>query len=391
MRLNTSKISFFTLSLLLPFAHIQGYLAGSGAIPLIRGQSILFLIITIVMCILIVKNRYALDVYILFLIFFLMIGYCLIIVFSDPFIYDYLGKSAFIVNLSVLFYYVVFFIVGFFLNNLELRKRWIFFFELLLIINLFFHFDFQSMGISLIAFNNDSKGIYLFLGDSFALWSILVFSLIRERPFINLCFFIITVISLFLFITRTSLYAFILVTPLIIFFTKKSLRYYLLLFVSVPFIYSSEFFANIKVISLRMFAFENINNDPSLISRNYLYNQGILAIKQNWVIGDYSGQLRISHLGAYIHNYLSLWRQFGLFPFISFCILTFFYICKSWYIFKSFKKNKVILPEDFFLIVGGFYCLIEIIAARSYTAPYIWLFIGMACQKKKNMKLIISN
>lgn len=382
MRINTSKLSFFTLCVLLPLLHLHSYFAGAGVLSTLKGKTLFILLLTVPMGIIFLRKKFSNFTLKGIFLFSVILFISLTIVLSDFGIYDCSGNSALRYNISIIFFYCVYFIMGFFLEGLERRTNWIIFLWLLMISNLIFHYDFHLMSISMNAFDEDAIGMYLFLGDSFALWSLLLLSLLQKRPFISMCVFMISATALYSFMSRASLYAFIIMTPLIIYFTKKSLKYYFLIFVLVFSILFSEIITVITETNSRMFAFQNLNEDPSVILRTSLNKKGLSGIKHNWFIGDYSGQIRYGILGSYIHNYLSLWRQFGLIPFISFCLLIYFFILKSWKITVAYRKNRLHLPDTFFLVVGGAFCLIEIIAARSYTSPYIWLFIGMTLRKK---------
>jgi O-antigen ligase len=186
-----------------------------------------------------------------------------------------------------------------------------------------------------------------------------------------------TVFSLFSFISRTALYAFVLVLPVTLILIRKSARY-LVVFTLLLALFFSPFLSTLQEASRRMFAFQNLDADSSARERNILFEEGISAIKQNWFIGDYVGQLRYGSLGAYIHNYLSLWRQFGFIPFFSFIILLGYLLTQSIRCFSKAQSYIRYPSENAFLIMGGCFCLVEILAARSYNSPFIWFFIGMA-------------
>ncbi len=382
-KINISTIAFLNFCLLLPVLHLQSYISGSGLIPILRGRGYLVLLLTFAMIFIFTMKKYKNLVFRDAFLFLLLVCFSLITIFVERDLQDYLGRSALKFNLGIVFFYVVYFFTGFFFHGLEKRKITVCFLWFLMIINLFCNYDFQSLRISLLNFDEDLKGIYLFLGDSFAIWSLLVLSFLQKQPFLSVIVVLLSAVCLFSFISRTSMYAFILVIPLIIFLTRKSLKYLAIIMLLFFIIFPSDIFDFIQKSSSRMFAFRNIEEDTSIIVRNYLFREGVSGIKQNWFFGDYSGQLRYSHLGSYMHNYLSLWRQFGIIPFACFCILLVFSTLKAWKILWKSKKNNVIAPEIFFLIVGGAFCLIEIIAARSYVSPYIWFFIGMSANLRE--------
>jgi len=376
-KINVSTIAFLNLCLLLPLLHLQSYFSGSGYIPIVRGRIFLFLFFSLVMFIVFLKKKYSFIVLRNSLIFFFLIILCVIVIISN----NTEGYN-FIFNLSKIFFYIVYFFTGFFFFGLEKRKKIVMFFWSFMIINLFFHYDFNSLRISLQGFDENLEGVYLFLGDSFALWSILVLSFLQKKPFFSVCIVYSSTVCLFSFISRTALYSFILVVPIVVYFTKKSIKYYFIFILISIFLFSTEHYDYINELNSRMFAFQNLDKDRSVITRSYLLKEGLSGIERKWFIGDYLGQLRYGNLGSYIHNYLSLWRQFGLIPFVCFCFLLLYSTTKAWKIYFKLKKENVISPEIFFLITGGAFCLIEILFARSYTSPYIWFFIGMSINLK---------
>src|SRR6056297_2487183 len=105
----------------------------------------------------------------------------------------------------------------------------------------------------------------------------------------------------------------------------------------------------------RMFVFLDLEQDSSFNARQELFDKGVRAIKNHWYTGDLAGQTEYGGLGSYIHNYLSLWRQFGLFAFMLFIILILFLIYRIFSIlWKVFLNSDVYLTADnTFLILGG--------------------------------------
>ncbi len=154
--------------------------------------------------------------------------------------------------------------------------------------------------------------------------------------------------------------------------------------------FSSPFFdiniQKIERVNSRMLALQNISADGSFVIRKELQERGLKSLRENWFWGDYNGQLAYGSLGSYIHNYLSLWRQFGFIPFVCFIILVFLLIRKIFTLnFKLCYQKKTLSPEDFFLVLGSVFCVIEIAVARSFVSPYVWLFIGMSIQNRPSV------
>lgn len=383
-RFSLSNLAFFSLVILLPFIHVYSYLSATGVLPALRGVNILPLCFVFVMFLYLPKQtKCSLTWKGLITFFTVLVSAFSVILLSSNEI-DYLGRDSFFSNIKILFYYGIYFFIGLNIKNISRQKRTIFLLWSFMFLNLLFHFDITRMRISFAGFEKDKIGIYLFLGDSFALWSIALLSTIIQRPCVSSIFILCSILGLFAFNSRASLYAFILIIPIIFLITKKTLRYFV--FIGIILLIIATFSGSLNVKKLqeankRMFAIFNFQNDNSFVVRERLEEKGIIGLKQNLFVGDYNGQLEYGGLGSYIHNYLSLWRQFGFPCFLAFCTLLFVFLSRGWkkFIQAHQKRGKSpISAEAFFFLVGGTFCFIEILVARSYGFPYIWLFLGMA-------------
>ncbi len=115
--------------------------------------------------------------------------------------------------------------------------------------------------------------------------------------------------------------------------------------------------------------------DLSQSMRQDQLEKGLSRLSESWLLGDFMGDVEDSfgEKGNYIHNYLSFWGQFGLIPFIVLIITAFSYYYK---IFKYWWKNQNIRGVPLFLFYISIFMLSEIIIARSFLYPYIWMSIG---------------
>ncbi len=378
----TSNLSFFSLVVLLPIRHLLGYFQGLAAIPVIRGLGLLPLLFSLILFLCFLKSKKRPVSWHGWLFFVILLVLAGVVILFSPNFQDNLGRSSFYFNISILAYYFIYFIIGFYYNGFSQYHKWIYLFWFLMLLNLLWHYDFSAMRISFQGFDQEKVGVYLFLGDSFAIWSLLVLSLLTKAPFKSTCVALCSIIALLSFNSRASLYAFIFVLPLVILLTKKSWKYWVITIAALVPVFSN-FFDLLEYANRRMLAILYLSSDQSMISRNILLKEGILGIQKNWFIGDYAGQLRYGSLGSYIHNYLSLWRQFGILPFLAFLGLLGFFIMKCWRLFWTNIRQREISPRTFFLVVAGGFCFIEIVAARSYVTPYIWFFLGMSLNTPK--------
>lgn len=140
-----------------------------------------------------------------------------------------------------------------------------------------------------------------------------------------------------------------------------------------------EFISNIDSLKeYRIIKLLSYKEDISYIARNRLFDSGLNDILENPLSGKFGGQLTSSitdetgrRWGAYIHNILSYYRQFGLIPFV-FLINLLVYSSV-----KLFNADKKFIPILLFL-------LISILFSRSYSFPFIFIIFGITISFKLN-------
>lgn len=377
------QLAFWSLVILLPVRHLYQYLGPAGYVPFVEGAIVILpLLLLIPLTISFFFGRRTFPKWIVTGLFVSFSVYVATLIVLSPNLMDELGRSPFIFNLKILIYYWIYFLIGWSGANLTKHRKVIIVFWVLMCTNLLLHFDPVHYSISFEGFPGDLIGMYLFFGDSFALWSLLLLSVIRRRPFISAGAVFLSVIVLFALNSRTSLYAFILVLPVYFCLNRRAFGYFLLLilaFLVLSTLSGIITMETIRTMNSRMFAIQALDTDASVIERRFLQEKGLEALGKNWFWGDYAGQLAYGSLGGYIHNYLSLWRQWGLFPFAILLLFTAQYVVVAWRFFWNEALRRFpISPTMVFLILGGGFCLVEIIAARSYGTPYIWMFFAMS-------------
>lgn len=115
--------------------------------------------------------------------------------------------------------------------------------------------------------------------------------------------------------------------------------------------------------------------DASLSERSRLLEKGLQGIINDPIVGDYLGQVRdFEGVGYYIHNALSMWQAFGLFPFLMYVTLLILSLFTSLTLFLNGKKTG--LNESLFYI--SFICIVAVIASKSITWAIPALAWGMA-------------
>lgn len=385
MKICVPTLAFFAFLYINPIRHLLSYYFELGYLSGLKGLGGVFLLlIATILYVNMIKSQKTRLQWLGFFLFLsmILISFTVILIFPDFKIS--IGKDAMYFNLNILYYYCVYFVVGFHFYCKKSIKM-IFLFWLLMIINLLYHFDYDGMRISFRGFTENAKtGVYILMADSFAVWTLFLLANVTKRPIFSFFISLVSTFALFALNSRASLYAFIMILPLSLMLIKKSARYALIILGTFIILYPHQIVDQLETVNKRMFIVQRLETDRSLQLRLEMFEEGLFAIKNNWFFGDYLGQLKSEHLGSYMHNYLSLWRQFGLFPFTVFVALLLYSLFASWKSFYLLRKCKLIDPHSYFLIVGILFCTIEIIFARSYGYFYIWFFIGMSLNKKSN-------
>ncbi|MDW1579753.1 MULTISPECIES: hypothetical protein [unclassified Vibrio] len=200
----------------------------------------------------------------------------------------------------------------------------------------------------------------------FSIW-ILSFFLISRTVFILLGLMVFFYILLHSFHSKNG-------GSKIVLYTSLLLLLCIMYYVFDPVNVESLNFSNNRIYSLIV---NGLSGDNSLNERQLMFLAGINDILSNPFFGHFGGQLLIDtdywhepRWGAFIHNIFSYYRQFGLIPFLAINILVI--------IGLIFAYNKNNLGSIFW---GFVFFSIEIYIFRSFTSPYIYLFIGYVSNK----------
>ena len=216
----------------------------------------------------------------------------------------------------------------------------------------------------------DGTGIYLMLADSFAIFSIFLFSRYNKKKY-QILIVIISTICLVALFSRASLYCFILTSFIFLFKTNKVFFFSLLLCIlSILYFGVSQ-----EIIEDRMFRIIFGGTDASYNMRAEDLSRGLEDLRNDWILGSFMGDVEnnFGKSGEYIHNYISFWRQFGILPFVVFVSTLIYYfsiITKVW--FSSNNKDRYVN----ILFYLSLFSILEIISSRSFVYPYIWFSIG---------------
>lgn len=138
----------------------------------------------------------------------------------------------------------------------------------------------------------------------------------------------------------------------------------------------------------RMFGSVISGEDSSLNSRMFQFDVGLTSLADHWFLGDYGGQIRdFGDFGAYLHNILSYWSQFGLIPFL---------LIISLWVKATLRAKSCIAsdeawadPDQRYFVVLLVFLGVEALASRSYVHFMSWLALGR-CAAFLNNKLLLA-
>lgn len=314
----------------------------------------------------ILKNKKIIHYYILPLFFFFSLVF--FVIFLN---YDLRGNFEF--NFPIVVKYVLYLMIG--INWDKIDYKVLILSILMILLGFYRLFDFSTNSID---FNllYDPTERYALASASDTLVIILLIlransQFNRKNIFIG-SLFILSFFAVFISGSRTTL---LLYTISIMLIYGMKLKY--LTFLSILcWLLMSDFVINYlssidSLSQYRIMKLLDYSDDVSVNARMYLWRSGIYDIINHPVSGKFGGQLT-SHItdnrgqrwGAYIHNVLSYYRQFGL---IAFSLFVGLFIESV----KNLKGDKRMIPILFFLTIA-------IVFSRSYSYAFIFLLFGIS-------------
>lgn len=292
---------------------------------------------------------------------------------------DASGVDVTLANLRYLAAHALAFATGYSLRKLSRFRMVIFFGLVVLCANVLANIDPITMLINLNVNDERFGGIYLMMGDAFGFWALLACAVVDSKRW-RLVIFLVSAVCLVLIGTRTSLYAFIMVSPIVFRVGWKG-GLLVIAAAGILVVGLSSLLAETEGLASRMLLDVLTGEDSSLNSRADQFNAGLKALSQNWILGDYAGQVRdFGDFGAYLHNILSYWRQFGLVAFVMILIL---WGRAAALAFRFFRSDEAWTDADrrFFVFIAVFYG-IELLTSRSYGYSLPWVVLGLGASLK---------
>ncbi|WP_156430419.1 hypothetical protein [Vibrio tritonius] len=291
-------------------------------------------------------------------------------------------KSAIEYHAPIFLLQIMYIVIGFsFCHEFYgfVKKMVFVFFIFYLLILFLYAVDFSILKLFLV----EEKINYLFLGDMTAMMFMVFFSFSEnKKPLI----FSLGLVVLFLITSRSSFYIYI------ISFCFYGLHCYWLgsrnkrlVMFSLIFIATSLFLLvgadsvlkHLDMDNYRVFRVFS-DSDTSKMGRDIINHSGMQSIISNWFIGDFGGQVdmnldgRGARWGQYIHNFFSIWRQFG---FVAFVIYSSMLGFLSFFTARVIMSRKSSQQTDLYILFAIF-SIISVLMARSYIFTSIYLFMG---------------
>lgn len=267
------------------------------------------------------------------------------------------------------------FILGFYFvlsDKTKILKLSVFFISLIFLYCIYYYFKENKLmlpfGTSQIE-NEDISG-YQGLARNIFVIGVLVLSLIQHK-LINFLFSIIFLVVLFFIGSRSEFLALLLVFLVfnIIFCFKKisNILYFLPLLACIIF-YVLKNFDSLS--ESRQFNVFSLSKDDSWIERKQIESFALKQINENPILGDFGGHIRfhqnnIESVGAYSHNALSGYANFGILFFILFMVLCIIPVLRSLY--ELYKGD--IDDKDWKFLLG---LSIGVLFLIVFTKPVFW-------------------
>ena len=239
-------------------------------------------------------------------------------------------------------------------------------------------------GVVILLFKNYETGQsfnYLALGDTLAVWSLLLMGAYRRIPRTQLLVYVIASGLLFLSFSRASFYLFLAWGGIYLWLSAMRHRSVVgtivgpvlsAVVLGAVLLVLSDHLATIDATPIlnRMISIVlSPGADSSVQSRAVLLGAGWAVLRQDWLLGRYMSEWwQMGLLGGYIHNWLSFLAAYGIIPFVSFVALAVALIGRAR---ALLARGRGPLP-----LITLLFCLSAIILARSYVWPQIWFAMG---------------
>lgn len=130
----------------------------------------------------------------------------------------------------------------------------------------------------------------------------------------------------------------------------------------------------------------DLSHSRSFQLRMSFLKSGWRGIMSNPIFGDYAGQIReFNDPGSYIHNILSVWRQYGLLAFILYAGLS---LAAAVIPIRIVLTGKETSPHWLLAAMVGGYCLVLVVASKAVFWPLPALAWGLLASCYSSLKRV---
>lgn len=234
-------------------------------------------------------------------------------------------------------------------------------------------------------YSSDELYNYLALGDSLAIIGLFVLGIFHNKPRMFIITYLITMVVLFMSYSRTSLFVFF-IASFVYFLRIQKIKskivtwtgvLVLTLMFGLPIYLLDDFGANLHILDITLSRITSIicGEDLSLQGRLELLSEFPSLVNHYGVLGKFLYEISDGYgRGAYIHNWLSFWLEYGFFPFILSSILTI-----SLFVMRFRTAFLNMFETTRFTII--FLAFMAIMISRSYVWPYYWFALSFTAVK----------
>ena len=300
--------------------------------------------------------------------------------------HDHVDESYVLRSAAALLCYAIFFVAGYYLPTLLKSRelvRSVSVLYLLVVFHIFVNIDpaVPSIDFGYLSDRSNPLRNYQFYADTFALFSLIVIAT-RIRRQARTAVVIASTTCMFLLISTAAFYAYVLVAAFILFDDYRgSWRRYLF-----PAVYL--FICYWALISPGAFQTESriagtftggLAYRASTLSRLLILQRGVEhLLTESWLLGDFRAHYKIfGQPGTYIHNFLSLWADYGIFAFAAFLALllaALIYVPRATQLADRVRSAKPAASVYKYVLLFN---VILVVGARSHFFPYVFLSFGM--------------
>lgn len=376
-------LAFYTLAVVLPFVHLYTYQTTIGRLPFISGLIPALTLLGFLPLLWVSRHAagFKKPLGLAGLLLLLYLASHVVALHSSGAI---LGRDIdgvlFSNNMLIIYKCLIFLVVGLNLQWPLMFRKTILILWGFMVIGALSNVGAGTLLINLEDAEDGMGGLYLFLGDSFGIWSLL--AVLCVKPFfLRVVAVIVSVIVLFVLTSRTSLYAFIVAEMIVLLALlrverSKAIGRLLIILglLALVVIVVGALLGFEEILQGRMFRFLSEGEDDSWSFRQWQLDMGLKHIEGSPIFGDYGSHVRLlGRTGDYIHSYLEIWRQFGLLPFawVVFLVVSALYAAVR-------SVLNMINDERLCALSLIVFTALEVSTARSWGSPYVFFAIGVS-------------